>query len=91
MAIIYDIRQVSANYREDKSNRIYEMTIIAFGSQTWKRGNSIMQNRVRIKYVRDKYNNIIKIKTFTVSFMSDSAKKSRMCQSSVKKLIFIQN
>ena len=34
-----------------------------------------MQNRVRIKYVRDKYN-IIKIKTFTVSFMSDSAKKS---------------
>ena len=39
-----------------------------------------MRNRVRIKYVRDKYNNIIKIKTFTVSFVSDSAKKSRMFQ-----------
>ena len=39
-----------------------------------------MQNSVRIKYVKDKYNNITKIKTFTVSFMSDSAKKSRMCQ-----------
>ena len=62
--------------------------LIAFGDLSFrrpnnvkprKRDNSIMQNRVRIKYVRDKYN-IIKIKTFTVSFMSDSAKKSRICK-----------
>ena len=87
MAIIYDIRQVSANYQEDKSNRIYEMTIDCFdlsfrrpnNVKPRKRDNSIMQNRVRIKYVRDKYN-IIKIKTFTVSFMSDSAKKSWICK-----------
>ena len=62
--------------------------LIAFGDLSFrrpnnvkprKRDNSIMQNRVRIKYVRDKYN-IIKIKTFTVSFMSDSAKKSWICK-----------